>query len=215
MLIDFALVIFCRKAGEFEHQRTRDAFHIIVEGDELSSCPPITSFSQMKFPLSVLDHLRSRGIERPTPIQMQGLPVILSGRDMIGIAFTGSGKTLAFGLPAAMAALQEELRLPLTSREGPVSLITCPARELARQTLEIVMGFCDAAAASSQFSSSSAPLHLRGMLCIGGVDMKQQATAVREGVHVISATPGRLKDVLSKVRGGSRSEIKLSLGCQV
>ena len=60
----------------------------------------------MKFPKSILDHLRSRGIERPTPIQMQGLPVILSGRDMIGIAFTGSGKTLAFGLPAAMAALQ-------------------------------------------------------------------------------------------------------------
>jgi ATP-dependent RNA helicase DDX41 len=50
--------------------------------------------------------LESKGIKKPTPIQMQGLPVALSGRDMIGIAFTGSGKTLVFGMPMIMIALQ-------------------------------------------------------------------------------------------------------------
>ena len=50
---------------------------------------------------------------------MQGLPVALAGRDMIGIAFTGSGKTLTFSLPLVMAALEEELRMPLVAGEGP------------------------------------------------------------------------------------------------
>ena len=61
----------------------------------------------------VLRQLAAKKISRPTPIQMQGLPVILSGRDMIGVAFTGSGKTLVFALPMIMMALQEEIRMPL------------------------------------------------------------------------------------------------------
>jgi ATP-dependent RNA helicase DDX41 len=72
---------------------------------------------------------------------MQGVPAILAGRDMIGIAFTGSGKTLVFGLPAVMAAVQEEVRMPLVGGEGPVALVLCPSRELARQTLEVIDGF--------------------------------------------------------------------------
>ncbi|KAL5833665.1 hypothetical protein ACOSQ3_017339 [Xanthoceras sorbifolium] len=65
----------------------------------------------------MLKKLKAKGIVQPTPIQMQGLPVILSGRDMIGIAFTGSGKTL---------------------EKGPFCLIIGPSRELARQTYEVV-----------------------------------------------------------------------------
>ena len=64
------------------------------------------NFAEMKFPPAVLSWLEAKGIKRPTPIQLQGLPVILSGRDMVGVAFTGSGKTLAFALPAVMTALQ-------------------------------------------------------------------------------------------------------------
>ena len=64
------------------------------------------NFADMKFPPAVLAWLDGKGIKRPTPIQLQGLPVILSGRDMVGVAFTGSGKTLAFALPAVMTALQ-------------------------------------------------------------------------------------------------------------
>ena len=59
-----------------------------------------------------------------------------SGRDMIGIAFTGSGKTLAFSLPVLMFALEEEKRMPFVQGEGPVGIIICPSRELARQTYE-------------------------------------------------------------------------------
>lgn len=60
----------------------------------------------MKLPAAVLRVLEGKGIKKPTPIQIQGLPVALSGRDMIGIAFTGSGKTLVFTLPMILIALQ-------------------------------------------------------------------------------------------------------------
>jgi ATP-dependent RNA helicase DDX41 len=63
----------------------------------------------MKMPAAVLRVLESKGIKKPTPIQIQGLPVALSGRDMIGIAFTGSGKTLVFSLPMILISLQVDL----------------------------------------------------------------------------------------------------------
>lgn len=77
---------------------------MLVQGDHPP--PPIKTFAEMRFPAPILAALAAKGIERPTPIQMQGLPVALSGRDMIGIAFTGSGKTLVFSLPAVMWGLQ-------------------------------------------------------------------------------------------------------------
>lgn len=61
----------------------------------------------MKLPDPMLAALEAKGIKRPTPIQVQGVPVALSGRDMIGIAFTGSGKTVTFSIPLIMLALEE------------------------------------------------------------------------------------------------------------
>jgi ATP-dependent RNA helicase DDX41 len=169
----------------------RHKWHIIVEGDNVP--PPIRNFRDMKFPQPILDALASKGITRPTPIQIQGLPVVLSGRDMIGIAFTGSGKTLAFALPMLMVALQEEVRLPLVKDEGPTGLIICPSRELARQTYDVLQEFVDSLA------GAGLP-RLRNLLCIGGIDMREQADALKGGVHLITATPGRLKDMLAKKR---------------
>jgi ATP-dependent RNA helicase DDX41 len=63
---------------------------------------------------------------------------------MIGIAFTGSGKTLAFSLPMIMFALEAECKLPLIQGEGPIGVILCPSRELARQTFESINEICDA-----------------------------------------------------------------------
>jgi ATP-dependent RNA helicase DDX41 len=181
-----------RLAPEEDHQAVRDQFYILASGRNLP--PPIPSFADMKFPPPILAVLAARGIVKPTPIQMQGLPAILSGRDMIGVAFTGSGKTTVFGLPAVMAALQEEVRMPLEGLEGPVGLVICPSRELARQTLEVVDGFVEA------LRADGAP-PLRTMLCIGGVDGKAQSDMVRsQGVHIVVATPGRLKDLLQKRR---------------
>lgn len=61
------------------------------------------------------------------PIQMQGLPAALSGRDMIAIAFTGSGKSLLFILPAIFLAMEEEIKMPLIKGEGPIALIISPS----------------------------------------------------------------------------------------
>eukprot|EP00960_Hanusia_phi_P027299 746751-Hanusia_phi.AAC.3 len=138
-----------RETTEEERDKLRRKWHIIAEGEDIP--PPIKDFKDMRFPKPTLDLLKSKGIERPTPIQVQGLPVALSGRDMIGIAFTGSGKTLVFSLPMVMIALEQvggggmetcatccetcaqETKMPIMRGEGPFGLCINPSRELARQ----------------------------------------------------------------------------------
>lgn len=178
-----------RHMSEKECEDIRKQWHILVEGEDIP--PPVKNFKDMRFPEPILQKLKAKGITRPTPIQVQGLPVILSGRDMIGIAFTGSGKTLVFVLPLIMLALQEELRMPLVSGEGPFGLVVCPSRELARQTFDVVEEF------ASVLKGNGNP-DLRSMLCIGGIDMRSQLEVVKKGVHIVVATPGRLKDMLAK-----------------
>ena len=114
-----------RAMSEEELAATRLKYHIDAEGEDMP--PVIKAFRDMKFPKPVMDYLKIKGIKLPTPIQMQGLPVALSGRDMIGIAFTGSGKTLSFTLPLVMRALEEETKMPLAKGEGPIGMIVCPS----------------------------------------------------------------------------------------
>ncbi|KAL6033759.1 hypothetical protein STEG23_007748 [Scotinomys teguina] len=175
--------------SEERHDRVRKKYHILVEGDGIP--PPIKSFKEMKFPAAILRGLKKKGILHPTPIQIQGIPTILSGRDMIGIAFTGSGKTLVFTLPVIMFCLEQEKRLPFSKREGPYGLIICPSRELARQTHGILEYYC------RLLQEDSSPL-LRCALCIGGMSVKEQMETIRHGVHMMVATPGRLMDLLQK-----------------
>jgi ATP-dependent RNA helicase DDX41 len=160
-------------------EELRKKWHIIVEGE--NPPPPI------------LDGLAAKGIQRPTPIQVQGLPVALSGRDMIGIAFTGSGKTMVFTLPMIMWALQEEMRMPLCRGEGPVGIIMAPSRELAKQHYDGCMHF-------ASFLKKAGFPELRAMLAIGGEDLKTQLEPTKNGVHMVIATPGRLNDHLNKKR---------------
>lgn len=123
---------------------------------------------------------------------MQGLPVALAGRDMVGIAFTGSGKTMTFSLPLIMAALEEEIRMPLVGGEGPVGIILAPSRELVRQTYEIVQNLAGALARAN-FPQ------LRCQLVIGGENSREQLQPFRDhGVHCVVASPGRLRDFLKK-----------------
>ncbi len=75
------------KDGEVEWENIRKKWHILVEGHDCP--PPIRNFADMAFPKPILDVLKQKNVKRPTPIQMQGLTVALSGRDMVGIAFTG------------------------------------------------------------------------------------------------------------------------------
>ncbi|XP_020213117.1 DEAD-box ATP-dependent RNA helicase 35 [Cajanus cajan] len=178
-----------RRMSKKECDLIRKQWHIIVDGVDIP--PPIKNFKDMRFPEPVLKKLKAKGIVQPTPIQVQGLPVILSGRDMIGIAFTGSGKTLVFVLPMIMVAMQEEIMMPIVPGEGPFGLIICPSRELARQTYEVVEQFL------IPLKEAGYP-ELRPLLCIGGVDMRSQLEIVKRGVHIVVATPGRLKDMLAK-----------------
>jgi len=174
---------------ESEHQQVRNQLHIVVEGDNVP--PPITTFKEMKIPTPIVDCLKKKGIKKPTPIQIQGLPVILSGRDMIGIAFTGSGKTLVFTLPMVLFALEEEKKLPIIPGEGPFGLLISPSRELARQTYDLVNEL------SGELEKRGQP-KLNTLLSIGGIDMKEQDHILRKGVHMVVATPGRLLDLLQK-----------------
>ncbi|KAJ1739360.1 hypothetical protein LPJ68_004760 [Coemansia sp. RSA 1086] len=166
----------------------RKLWHIIVEGQDVP--PPLLTFKAMRFPQAILKYLKDKGIVQPSPIQMQGLPVALSGRDMIGIASTGTGKTLAFSLPLIMRALEEECRVPLVQGEGPVGLIVCPSRELARQTYEGLLAIAEALGAHG-FPD------LRAILAIGGISMRDQSHTLSKGVHMVVATPGRLQDMLA------------------
>ena len=84
----------------------------------------------MKLPRAMLDSLKKKGIKIPTAIQMQGIPVGLAGRDMIGIASTGSGKTLTFALPLVMFCLEQETAIHFERGEGPYGLILVPSVNL-------------------------------------------------------------------------------------
>ncbi|POY72572.1 hypothetical protein BMF94_4399 [Rhodotorula taiwanensis] len=180
---------YIRNQSEEEHEAVREKFHILTSGDDVP--PPIPTFKDMKLPKPLLEYLKKKKIEAPTPIQLQGIPVAFSGRDMIGIAFTGSGKTLAFSLPLLMFALEEEKRMPFVQGEGPVGIIICPSRELARQTYE---GLQEMARLMEQGGYPQ----VRALLCIGGINMSEQGQTLSQGFHMVVATPGRLQDMLEK-----------------
>ncbi|XP_039951485.1 ATP-dependent RNA helicase abstrakt [Bactrocera tryoni] len=167
----------------------RKRLRILVEGDDVA--PPIRSFREMKFPKGILNGLSAKGIKKPTPIQVQGIPAVLSGRDLIGIAFTGSGKTLVFVLPIIMFALEQEYRLPFERNEGPYGLIICPSRELAKQTYDIIMHY------SKHLQQCGMP-EIRACLAIGGLPVSSAMEVIQRGVHIMVATPGRLMDMLEK-----------------
>ena len=111
---------------EAQMEKIRKARKIIVEG---SNIPPLAlKFKDMRIPESLCEYLEQvKKISEPSLIQMQGIPVALSGRDLIGIASTGSGKTLSFCIPLLLFALESELKLPVVAGEGPFGIILAPS----------------------------------------------------------------------------------------
>ena len=102
---------FVRSRTEEQNEIIRKRYHVFVEGQDPP--PLISNFRDMKVPVCIIEYLRTKGIQGPTPIQMQGLPTALSGRDMIGIASTGGGKTLTFSLPLLLFSVSyTHLTLP-------------------------------------------------------------------------------------------------------
>jgi len=134
------------------------------------------TFEDLKLSKPLYQALENLGIESPTPIQSETYPVILSGKDMVGIAQTGTGKTFAYLLP-----LLKDLKF---SKEiHPRILILVPTRELVLQVVEQVKSL-------SKYSNT------RVLGVYGGTNMNTQAKAVAEGMDILVATPGRLYDLV-------------------
>ena len=138
--------------------------------------------------------LKKKDIRKPTPIQVQGIPTVLSGRDMIAIAYTGSGKSLVFILPLIMFCLEQECSEPFIKGEGPYGLIICPSRELAKQTYDLCQFYCDYLQSKPDYKLPA----IRCCLAIGGVPISQTSDSIYKGLHIMVATPGRLMDMLNK-----------------
>lgn len=141
---------------------------------------PVETFDEAGFPGYVMNEVKAQGFSTPTPIQAQGWPMALSGRDVVGIAETGSGKTLTYCLPAIVHINAQPLLAP---GDGPIVLILAPTRELAVQIQEEV----------SKFGKSS---RIRNTCVYGGVPKGGQIRDLARGVEVCIATPGRLIDML-------------------
>jgi ATP-dependent RNA helicase RhlE len=150
---------------------------IPFEGDNSPFIRHNLPFSAFKLHPSLHQGLKELGFQRPTPIQTEAIPVALQGRDVIACAMTGSGKTVAFLLPI----LQHLLDKP---RGKTRALVVTPTRELAAQILTAL----DAMAIHTPITAAA---------IYGGVGMAPQEHAMRAGVDVLIATPGRLLDHLS------------------
>ncbi|WP_330458374.1 DEAD/DEAH box helicase [Streptomyces sp. NBC_00820] len=142
--------------------------------------PAAASFVDLDMPAELLAALGSQGVTVPFPIQAATLPNSLAGRDVLGRGRTGSGKTLAFGLAllARTAGQRAEARQPL-------GLILVPTRELAQQVTDALTPYARS-------------VKLRLATVVGGMPIGRQASALRGGVEVVVATPGRLKDLIER-----------------
>jgi ATP-dependent RNA helicase RhlE len=122
----------------------------------------------------------------PTPIQEKAIPPIMEGRDVLGCAQTGTGKTAAYALPILQHLyLQSQSGTPGLAQRRIRALILCPTRELA---LQIYESFC----AYGQYTG------LRYCAVFGGVSQKPQEIALKRGVDILIATPGRLDDLMNQ-----------------
>ncbi len=141
-------------------------------------------FEDLRLGEPLLRALRTAGYRTPTPIQASAIPHVLAGRDVLGSAQTGTGKTAAFALPI-LQRLSDR-----ASRGGPPSgriraLILCPTRELAQQI-------------SDSFRTYGQYTGVRQTVVYGGVNQNPQVRAIRAGLDVLIATPGRLLDLMGQ-----------------
>src|SRR3981081_4409833 len=130
---------------------------------------------------ALLRAVAEQGYTQPTPIQAQAIPVVLAGRDLLGAAQTGTGKTAGFALPL-LQRLSGGANASHSPARHPVrALIITPTRELAAQVEESVRTY-------------GKHMRLKSITVYGGVGMQPQVDALRRGVDILVATPGRLLD---------------------
>uniref|UniRef100_A0A673JUP6 RNA helicase n=1 Tax=Sinocyclocheilus rhinocerous TaxID=307959 RepID=A0A673JUP6_9TELE len=165
-----------RSTQDVEHyRRTKE---ITVKGRD--SPKPIVKFHEANFPNYVMDVIGKQNWTDPTPIQAQGWPVALSGKDMVGIAQTGSGKTLSYLLPGIVHINHQPF---LERGDGPICLVLAPTRELAQQVQQV----------AAEYGKAS---RLKSTCIYGGAPKGPQIRDLERGVEICIATPGRLIDFL-------------------
>jgi ATP-dependent RNA helicase RhlE len=139
------------------------------------------SFENLGLIEPILEALKSEGYTQPTPIQSQSIPILLAGKDLLACAQTGTGKTAAFAVPI----IQHLVAQTGKTTRGVKALIITPTRELAIQIGE-------------SFHAYSKNTKLKHTVIFGGVSQHSQVTALREGVDILVATPGRLLDLIQQ-----------------
>ena len=141
-------------------------------------------FEDLRLREPLLRAVRTARYANPTPIQAQAIPPILAGRDVLGCAQTGTGKTAAFALPV-LQLLSDRSTQATTPARHPRTLVLCPTRELAQQIYE-------------SFRTYGRHTDIRQAVVFGGVNQNPQVRAIRAGVDVLIATPGRLLDLMGQ-----------------
>ena len=167
--------------------------------DNLSEvAPPLAQavrFEDFGLSADILRALADQGYVHPTPIQAEAIPIVLQGRDVMGAAQTGTGKTAGFSLPIIQLLLAQANTSASPARHPVRALILTPTRELADQVADNVKAY-----------SRHTPL--RSCVVFGGMDMAPQTAALRAGVEIVIATPGRLLDhVQQKTLNLSQTQI--------
>jgi ATP-dependent RNA helicase RhlE len=140
-----------------------------------------SSFSNLSLAEPLARAVAEMGYEQMTPIQAQAIPVVLTGKDVMGAAQTGTGKTAAFSLPLLQRMLKHENTSTSPARHPVRALVLLPTRELADQVAQ-------------QVKMYAKYTNLRSAVVFGGIDMKPQTIELKKGVEVLVATPGRLLD---------------------
>ena len=141
------------------------------------------SFNTLNLIEPVLKAIKEEGYTIPTPIQIKAIPLILKGKDLLGCAQTGTGKTAAFAVP--ILQMMNSSRQKIEKKRKVRGLILTPTRELAIQIEE-------------SFNSYGRHLGLKNKVIFGGVSQNPQVSALKNGVDIIIATPGRLLDLMGQ-----------------
>lgn len=142
----------------------------------------MSSFTALGLAEPILKALKDEGYESPTPIQAGAIPHLLQGRDLLGLAQTGTGKTAAFALPILQHLLENPRRTP---SRGMRVLVLAPTRELAAQI-------------GANFASYARYIKFSHAVVFGGVGQGRQVDAMKRGVDVLVAAPGRLLDLVGQ-----------------
>lgn len=141
------------------------------------------SFEKLNLIEPILKALKTEGYTTPTPIQEQAIPLVLQRKDLLGCAQTGTGKTAAFAIPIIQLLVQD--KTPVQGKKNIKCLVLTPTRELAIQIEE-------------SFNNYGKNTNLKNKVIFGGVNQHSQVEALRAGVDILIATPGRLLDLMNQ-----------------